>query len=112
MRIIGKKKLEKYKRKNKGNKILTLEIERFIDTIELNQFENIEYLKLKRKDADIVHLDGFLFFDLELHRTLVLIEFEFNEATIVWVGNHQDYEKVFKNNKNVIQKWLKSNDWI
>ena len=112
MRIIGKKKLEKYKRKNKGNKILKLEIERFIDTIELNQFENIEYLKLKRKDADIVHLDGFLFFDLELHRTLVLTEFEFNEATIVWVGNHQDYEKVFKNNKNVIQKWLKSNDWI
>ena len=39
MRIIGKKKLEKYKRKNKGNKILTLEIERFIDTIELNQLK-------------------------------------------------------------------------
>jgi mRNA interferase HigB len=42
-----------------------------------------------------------------------LIEFEDNgEATIVWAGNHDDYELIFKNNKNVIVKWLRNKHWI
>ena len=44
---------------------------------------------------------------------MILIEFEEDgEATIVWCGNHQEYERTFKNNKQVIKKWLKKNDWI
>ena len=27
-------------------------------------------------------------------------------------GTHQEYETIFKNNRNTIKKWLKFNDWI
>jgi len=43
---------------------------------------------------------------------VILIEFNDGEASVVWLGNHQEYESTFKNNKNTIKKWLKSNDWI
>jgi hypothetical protein len=65
-----------------------------------------------RNDAEKVHPDGFYFFNLTAHRTLILIEFSDNESTIVWCGNHKDYESTFKNNKNTIRKWLKSKNWI
>lgn len=36
-----------------------------------------------------------------------MIEFEEDgEMTVVWAGNYNDYEKTFKNNRNVIKKWL------
>jgi len=42
-----------------------------------------------------------------------MIELEENgEATIVWAGSHDDYELTFKNNRNVIKKWLRDNNWI
>jgi mRNA interferase HigB len=44
---------------------------------------------------------------------LILIEFgEFEEAAVVWCGSHDEYELIFKNNKDVIRKWLKQNEWI
>jgi len=43
---------------------------------------------------------------------MILIEFSDKEATVVWAGTHQEYEAVFKNNRNTIKKWLRSNDWI
>jgi len=113
MRLIGKKQLEKLKRKNKGNTSLALEIDNLIKNIEESNWKNQKELKIVRKDADCVHSDGFYFFNISIHRTLILIEFEEDEgASVVWVGNHQEYEKTFKNNKSVIKKWLKSNNWI
>ena len=113
MRLIGKKQLEKLKRKNKGNTPLVLEINNLIKDIEEDNWENQTELKVIRKDADCVHSDGFYFFNISIHRTLILIEFEEDgDASVVWVGNHQEYEKIFKNNKSAIKKWLKSNNWI
>ncbi len=113
MRLIGKKQLEKLKRKNKGNTSLVFEINNLIKDIEENSLRNQTELKAIRKDADCVHSDGFYFFNISIHRTLILIEFEeYGDASIVWVGNHQEYEKIFKNNKSAIKKWLKSNNWI
>ena len=43
---------------------------------------------------------------------MILFEFDDSEATAVWAGTHQEYETTFKNNRNTIKKWLKSNDWI
>nr|WP_246535449.1 MULTISPECIES: hypothetical protein [Litoribacter] len=43
---------------------------------------------------------------------MILIEFEDQEATVVWAGNHQEYESVFRNNKVTIKKWLRKNGWI
>jgi mRNA interferase HigB len=60
-----------------------------------------------------VHSDGFYFFDINVHRTLIMIEYaDDGEATIVWAGTHQEYEIVFKNNKSTIEKWLRRNNYI
>ena len=112
-RLVGKKILEKLKKKNKGNILLVSAIETLIKELEESSFSNQTELLEKRKDADCVHSDGFYFFDINIHRTLILIEFEENgEITIVWCGSHDEDEIAFKNNKSTIQKWLKERDWI
>jgi mRNA-degrading endonuclease HigB of HigAB toxin-antitoxin module len=112
MRLIGKAKLEKVKHKNKGNTKLANAIGSLIADIEANNWQNEQQLKETRKDADCVHNDGFFFFNLSVHRTMVLVEFDEQEATVVWVGNHAAYDATFKNNKRTIKAWLKRNDWI
>lgn len=112
MRLVNKKKLEKLKHKNKGNSQLASEINKLIIDIEENSWKNQKELKETRKDADCVHSDGFYFFNISVHRTMILVEFEDTEATVVWAGDHQEYEDIFKNNKNTIKKWLNQNNWI
>lgn len=112
MRLTNKKILEKLKRKNKGNALLVKAIDNLLEDIEANDWEDQTELNQLRPDADKVHSDGFYFFNINIHRTMILIEFSDNEATVVWAGTHQEYETIFKNNKNTIKKWLRSNDWI
>ena len=113
MRLIGTKKLVKLKNKNKGNTKLVKAIDNLIKEIEDGNWTNGEELKKDRPDADCVHNDGFYFFDINVHRTLILIEFdEDGEATVVWTGTHQEYDSVFKGNKNTIKKWLRANEYI
>ena len=113
MRLVGKNKLEKLKRKNKGNSKLTRAIEQLTNDIEDGNWRKGEELKTLRPDADCVHEDGFYFLNIHVHRTLILIEFDENgEATVVWVGTHQEYDRVFKNNKNTIRRWLRANEYI
>ncbi len=112
MRLTNKKILEKLKRKNKGNATLTKAVDKLIKDIDENGWKNQNELNKTRQDADNVHSEGFYFFNINIHRTMILIEFEDNEATVVWAGTHQQYETIFKNNRNTIQKWLKFNDWI
>ena len=112
MRLINKKVLEKLKRKNKGNNSLSNAIDKLIKDITENEWKDQHELNQIRPDADKVHYDGFYFFNINIHRTMILIEFQDGEATVVWAGSHQQYEAIFKNNKNTIRKWLKSNEWI
>lgn len=57
--------------------------------------------------------NGFEILEIKEWFTLILIEFDENgEATIVWAGNHHDYELTFINNRSVIKKWLRDNSWI
>ncbi|MBN2730406.1 MAG: type II toxin-antitoxin system HigB family toxin [Bacteroidales bacterium] len=112
MRLLGKPKLEKLKRKNKGNKKLIDSIERLIIDIEENNWSNQLEVKESRPDADCIHSDGFYFFNINVHRTIILIEFDDGEATVVWVGTHSQYETTFKNNKAIIEKWLRANEYI
>lgn len=113
MDIVGKQKLEKLKRKNRGNTALCEAIDNLIDEIELKNWHNHNEVILDRPDADKVHNDGFYFFNIHIHRTMILIEFEeTSEATIVWCGSHDEYERTFKNNKDTITKWLKDKEFI
>ncbi len=112
MRVIGKKILLKIKKKNLGNKKLCAEIDRLLSDLE-NYNPTKNGIKEVRNDADCVHSDGFYFFDISIHRTLILIEIDIDgEALIVWAGTHQEYEKTFKNNKLTIEKWLRKNNYI
>ena len=112
MRLINKKILEKLKKKNRGNIPLSDAIDKLITDVEENEWKNQSELNLTRQDADCIHSDGFYFFDINIHRTMILIEFDDVEASVVWTGTHQEYETTFKNNKNTIKKWLNTNDWI
>ena len=104
--------IEKYLKKNKGNKKLKADVDSLLLTIKNSNWRNPEDIKLSRPDADKVHSDGFYFFNISNSRTMILIEFEEDQASIVWCGNHKDYEVTFKNNKSTIRKWLQNRNWI
>jgi len=111
--IVNRNLLERLKRKNRGNIKLIKAIDKLILDIQENEWDSQLELKKIRPDADCVHSDGFYFLNLNIHRTMVLIEFDENKRVrIIWTGNHQEYENIFKNNRNTITKWLKNNDWI
>lgn len=112
MRLANKKILEKLKRKNRGNIPMIKAIDKLIIDIDENNWKNQTDLNKTRQDADNVHSYGFYFFNINIHRTMIMIEFDDHEATVVWAGSHQEYEAIFKNNRNTIKKWLKFNDWI
>lgn len=113
MRLTGKNKLVKLKAKNSGNVNLCSEIDKLIDDIENNNWTTQTEVKASRKDADCVHSDGFYFFNIAIHRIMILLELaDDGEATVIWTGSHQEYESTFKNNKNTIKKWLKSKNYI
>lgn len=112
MRIIGKKNLLKLKKKNSGNKKFCTEIDKLIEDLE-NFVPSTSSLTAIRNDADCVHNDGFYFFDIHIHRVFILIEFDDDgEVTIIWSGTHQEYERIFRNNKDTIEKWLRNKNYI
>lgn len=113
MKLINKALLERLIKKNKGNIKLAKAIDKLIKDIEGNDWESPIELKKTRPDADNVHRGGFYFFDINMHRTMILVEFDENKrARIIWAGSHQEYEKLFKNNRKTISKWLKDSGWI
>ena len=96
-----------------GNTLLIQAIDELIFDFENALFTTQKQLKEIRPDADLVHNDGFYFFNLYIHRVMILLTFESDgEATIVWCGSHDEYELTFRNNKNTIKKWLLSHGWI
>jgi hypothetical protein len=107
MRVLGKRIILKVKKKNIGNVKLCSAIDALI--ADLESFKSSEKsISDIRNDADCVHSDGFYFFNINIHRTLILIELDDDgEATIIWAGTHQEYEMIFKNNKITIEKWLR-----
>ncbi len=113
MNIINKHILGKLIRKNRGNSKMKKAVQQLISDLEENDWNKPIDLIENRPDADCVYGGEFYFFNINIHRTLIMIEFEENgEATIVWAGSHDDYELTFKNNRNVIKKWLIDNNWI
>lgn len=113
MNLVNRSLLERLKRKNRGNTKLIEAIDKLIGDILINNWNSPMDLKETRSDADCVHSDGFFFFNLNVHRTMILIEFDENKrARVIWTGSHQDYDKTFKNNRNTIKKWLKDKGWI
>ena len=107
MDLLRKNKLIKLKNKNRGNLKLIKAIDKLISDIESAQWTRKTDIKEVRPDADCVHSDGFYFFDINVHRTMILVVFEDNEATIIWTGSHDKYDKTFRGNKKTVEKWLR-----
>lgn len=112
MELLRKNKLTKLKRKNCGNGKLINAIDKLISDIESANWTKKTDIKMSRPDADCVHSDGFYFFDINVHRTMILIVFEDDEVTVVWTGSHDEYDKTFKGNKTMIEKWLRNQQLI
>ena len=117
MELLRKDRLLKLKRKNLGNVQLTKAIDAIIEDIEKASWKSKQEIKDNRPDADCVHNDGFYFFNISIHRTMILLEFDpdeedENQATVIWVGSHDEYEGTFKNNKGTIEKWLRGQGYI
>jgi len=112
MELVNRKVLVKLKNKEKGNKLLCDAIDKLIKDIESNDWKTKEQVKQSRPDADQVHTDGYYFFNIQVHRTMILLELSDGEADIIWAGTHDKYEATFKNDKNVIAKWLKDKGLI
>jgi hypothetical protein len=111
MRVLGKKIIQKLKKKNVGNRKLTEAIDLLVNDLE--RFDpQLSALADARPDADCVHSDGFYFFDIHIHRTLIMIELEDGEATIILADSHDEYVRTFKNNRSTIEKWLRSKNYI
>jgi len=104
LELFGKQKLLKLKKKNRGNIVLSSAIDQLIKDLCNANWSNIDDIKNTRPDADCVHSDGFFFFDINVHRTMILVLFDEQEATVIWTGSHDDYETIFKNNKQTIEK--------
>ena len=108
LELLQKNKLIKLKIKNRGNIKLIKAIDKLIFDIENANWNKKTDVKMSRPDADCVHSDGFYFFNINIHRTMILIVFEDNEATVVWSGSHDEYDKIFKGNKAIIEKWIRT----
>jgi len=110
--LLHRSKLLKLKRKNQGNIKLLRAIDKLIADIEDSEWENKMDIIKARPDADRVHSDNFYFFNINVHRTMILIVFEEQEAEILWVGSHSEYDKTFKGNKKTIETWLRNHGKI
>ena len=112
MDLLRKDRLLKLKRKNQGNVKLSKAIDKLIRNIEGSEWNNKLEVIESRPDADRVHSDNFFFFDINIHRTMILIAFNEQEAEILWVGNHAEYDSTFKGNKRTIETWLRNHGKI
>ena len=112
MDILRKDRLLRYKIKNKGNTKLNKAIDSLIVDLEKANWRTKNEIVTERPDADCVHSEGFYFFNINIHRTMILIVFEDNEATIIWTGSHDDYDLTFKGNKKTIENWLRKQGLI
>lgn len=112
MNLKRKNILFKLKAKNKGNVKLLKTIDILINTIENANWKTKNDVLAERVDADCVHSNGFYFFDINIHRTMILILFEENEATVIWAGSHDEYNILFKGNKRTIENWLRNKGLI
>ncbi len=110
--LIRKDRLLKLKRKNQGNVKLSKAIDKLIGDIESSEWKNKLEVIESRPDADRVHSDNFFFFDIYIHRVMILIAFNEHEAEIIWVGDHADYDSTFKGNKRTIETWLRNHGKI
>jgi mRNA-degrading endonuclease HigB of HigAB toxin-antitoxin module len=104
MQLTGVKALDKFTR---NNATLKKAVDEFIQKVLAADWENDADVKVTFPDADRIFTEVYIFNLTRSDRTLAMVYFSEGELEIVWVGNHQDYERKLKNNKNTIRKFLR-----
>ena len=74
--------------------------------------QNQQILKKHARMQTAYTAMDFISLDIHVLRTMILIVFEDNEATVIWTGSHDEYDKTFKGNKKTIEKWLRNQQLI
>lgn len=136
MRLKGNDQLIKHSKKNKGNVPLRKRLEKLRELIKTSYYRNYFEMEagLMQFRPDKVYEDTVCFIDLT-NNNRILAQIDYSSLTdedlkgidsldedylyenegeifILWVNDHDSYEKTFNNSKKDVQKWLKSHDYI
>ena len=84
MNILGKGHLIILKHKNQGNIKLLIAVDKLIQDLESGKIGSAESLQKIRSDADKVYNSGIYFFNIHIHRALLIIEFNKLQAKVLW----------------------------
>jgi mRNA interferase HigB len=79
-----------------------------IEDVETSDWKNKFDLIMTRPDANKIYGDNFYFFDISIHKTTIMIVFHEQEAELLWVGTHSEYDTIFKGNKKTIETWIRN----
>lgn len=104
MEVIGRRTLDKHA---KNSPVLQKVINDFVEKVEKANWKNDADLKVTFPDADRIFKNVYVFDLTGSDRTLTLVYLVNEQVQIVWAGNHQEYERELKNNKDTIRKFLK-----
>jgi mRNA interferase HigB len=102
--IIGRRTLDKYA---KNNTVRQKVVNEFVKKVQRSTWKNDADVKADFPDADRIFSNVYVFDLTGSDRTLTLVYFINGQVQIVWAGNHQEYERELKNNKDTIRKFLK-----
>lgn len=133
MKFIGKRKIIKLAKKNRGNVKLQKAIKLFEKEITESTWTTQQELESSSIKFDSVHSDGFYIADIHIYRAMIAITYvslyeiealkgedenikdqikALGEVEILWVGTHDGYQRIFGDNKDTIQKWLRAHGHI
>ena len=99
MKITNIKQIHKYV---KRDYILAKEFNKWIRIIKLAEWKKANDIKKTFKDVDTISKNIFIF-NIKSSRSLCIVYFADKEIDIIWVGNHDDYDKKFNSKKKILK---------
>jgi mRNA-degrading endonuclease HigB of HigAB toxin-antitoxin module len=91
----------------KNNATLRKSLDEFVRKVQAVQWTNDADVKATFQDADRIFGNAYVLNLTKSDRTLTVLYFKAGELDIVWVGDHQAYDRDLKNNPNTIKKLLR-----
>jgi mRNA-degrading endonuclease HigB of HigAB toxin-antitoxin module len=82
-------------------------VDEFIQKVLAADWKNDADVRAAFPDADRIFGGVYVFNLTRSDRTLTMVYFKAGEVDIVWVGDHQAYDRELKNNRDTIKKVLK-----
>ena len=103
MKVTGLSVLDKYIKRNKQ---LAESFSKWVEILKQSNWSSSVDIKKTFADADTINKNVYIF-NIKSNRSLCMVFFEDDEIEIIWVGNHDGYNRKF-NSKKKILKFLKN----